>query len=518
MAMPIGDYVYVGGGGDNDWSNTVNWVNGEIPVDNATGSSGLNLPVGEEIVLTATTVPTNHPEIGGNTGNKNSPPITVERGGTINFLVNSTHQKSYLSEGASLIDILTVGDGVGGGAEDATVNVTLGNGSEAFLQRHNNNITHNFTVYSDGTLNMSTDSGTRLDFSYASDPDRLATFTVAGGDVVINTTLGRFKAVAGNHVSFTESGGSFMADIGDDFGNMGDVALNLGNKFLNNTGIGNTLKVVYTNSSAFHITEGYLWTGTAGDNDWNNTANWHGGQIPVDTLAGTGNNAGLTRHAGEVIEFAGSNMPSGSIQLGGTHDNQNGGNARGWDTPSMAFNSGGTINLSVVGREDQIWTAAANQTRTVFEVGDGVGGGTEDVTVNLVLNTELNRHNNGHHDFTVNSDGTLNITPNGAYLRVGRSASRTAGFTIDGGTVVVNDPIFEFANYAACTVDFTAANGAFTANYGNDFADIAAVEASLGDDFIDSTGVAEITLRAIDNGTSFTVVARRDQGSLIRIN
>ena len=230
----------------------------------------------------------------------------------------------------------------------------------------------------------------------------------------------------------------------------------------------------------------------------------------MDNQTGTGEDEGLTRPYWDVIEFGGANLPTNAPGLGGKA-------VANKDTPSMVFNSGGSVSLAVVGRDNDIWTNAGGLNRTIFTVGNGVGGGVEDVTLNLTMADDLMRHANSHHHFVVNSDGTFNITAS-ATLKFawGATAARTSSFTIAGGTVVINKPLVHLSR-ADCFVEFTEPGGSFTAQYGSDFADIAAVRNSLGVDFLDNTGLPSSCFRAIDGGSAFTVVLQGTAATVLLV-
>ena len=503
------------GTADGDWTNSLNWLNGAIPVDDNTNAAGLTMSVFDSVVFAGTSLPsTNVPGIGGthdgsNSGKWSSPTMRFNSGGTGSFHVVADNTGFWSNIQADRT-ILTVGDGVGGGTEDVDVTLTAGT---VMLNRHFGGITHNLLVNSDGTLRFSGN----LDFTLNA-ASRWGSISLAGGSVIVNGTVIDLVNHTNNVVDFTASGSSFTAKYGGDFANIGAVWPRLGIDFLNNTGEDGSLKASQINTTTFTVTTDgfrYRWTGTAGDGDWSNTVNWVDGAVPVDTADGGGDQSGLTLFFGTVVEFDGPNLPTVNVPgVGGFHDSA--GN-KGWDTPSMEFNSGGTMDLAVIGREGDIWTNPNNMPRTVFTVGDGVHGANENVTLNLTMTDDLMRHYNGHHNYLVNSDGTFNITA-GVELRFSYngSAVRTSSFTIDGGAVVVNDPVRYLTN-AVNYVEFTAEYGTFTAQYGGDFPDIATVESNLGTNFVDNTGLEKAIMRAIDGGTTFTVTVYEPKGMFLLV-
>ena len=160
--------------------------------------------------------------------------------------------------------------------------------------------------------------------------------------------------------------------------------------------------------------------------------------------------------------------------------------------------------------------------RTLIIVGDGVGGGTEDVTLNLSHTGALIRHEQEvTHNLEVNSDGILTFDAAVEFSSELSASNRPrfGTFTVNGGAVDVAGPLNRLTVAATGDalavnnfVDFTAVGGTFTADFGGDLADLSAVQAaaSLGGDgsFRSSAGLA---LSVMDNGdSSFTVEALSD--------
>ena len=246
----------------------------------------------------------------------------------------------------------------------------------------------------------------------------------------------------------------------------------------------------------------FTWNGSALDGDWENTANWENGEIPVDDLAGGGANpAGLSMSTDNSVIFAGPYMPTINVpRYGGdfADDSPEGVES----SPTMVFNSGGSISFDVVGRDDSFWTNLAPYDRTLLTVGDGISGAGEDVEVTFNgLTRSLNRHNNGNLSFVINEDGTLNI--NGEVQRWGDNNSRFGFMLIDGGTVNLGTSVPN-TNFNDGAIEFLSVGGSFTAEFGREFDDLASVTTALGTSFVNSgtTGV----LSAVDNGDgTFTV-------------
>jgi hypothetical protein len=247
----------------------------------------------------------------------------------------------------------------------------------------------------------------------------------------------------------------------------------------------------------------YTWTGAAGDGNWNNTANWDSNGLPVDSLADTETyGSGLSMSYAHSIVFDGTAMPTSNVPA-------TGGNAVvGQDTPAMEFKRGGAISFAAGGRETSFWINTNVGVRNLFVVGDGVNGANELVDVTISGVKYLQRHTSGPtHHFVVKEDGTLNFTsPVGGILYFSyTAANRLATFEIAGGKVTVGGSLANFTTYSGNYIDFTAPGGSFTAKFGSNLADIAAVQAVVdGNDFIRNN--AGVGISAVDNGDgTFTV-------------
>lgn len=97
------------------------------------------------------------------------------------------------------------------------------------LNRHTNG-THNFLVRSDGTLIFDN----FVDFRYNTNTARHATFSIAGGAVIVNGTVIQLDDLVQSVVEFTAPNGSFTADFGGDYPNIATVRSRLGIDFQNN--------------------------------------------------------------------------------------------------------------------------------------------------------------------------------------------------------------------------------------------------------------------------------------------
>ncbi|WP_372796048.1 beta strand repeat-containing protein [Pontiella sp.] len=513
-------YTWTGADGDGNWSNTLNWAGGILPVDDTPGagnSEGVSLPSEDIIEFTGTNMPTNNlPGIGGiyysdETDTGNTPRMNFNSGGAFDLAVKGQEDNIW-SNWSNTTErvIFTIGDGVGGGTEDVVVNWTGG----PQISRHGNSL-FRYIINSDGTLNR---TGS---FDFSRNATRPTIMTVNGGTVVVSGTTYDLKAQAGALINFSALGSSYQSAWGGEFNTVPDVEDSIGVDFVNTSGIagseliassvGGGWKVeLLSSNEVANLYTTYTWTGSV-DGNWSNAANWDANGIPVDDTPDTETNYfGITMPYKDSIVFDGSIMPTSNVPLiGNWYDASS---VQG-DTPTMVFNSGGEITLDVTsGQFAAFLTNPANDTRSVLTVGDGVGGGTEDVIVNVLVGAEgknngsFNRHNNGTHDYLVKSDGTLiieNPSTNVVDLSY-NTTSRIVTFTIEGGAVVINDAVNDLSGN--CNVAFTTAGGTFTAQYGGQFADITDVWSGLGTSFVDNTGNTLGTLQAVDvDGTNFTV-------------
>jgi len=262
----------------------------------------------------------------------------------------------------------------------------------------------------------------------------------------------------------------------------------------------------------------YTWTGAAADGDWNNAANWDANGVPVDSDPATAVLTFPLNAAGNgKIVFNTNSVPTLNIPvLGGTTAATAGSPA----TPYIELLQG-TMNLSL-NSSDFSWRSTSNY--TVLTVGDGnMANGTATLNLSGIGNANP-RYNNGTNNYLINADGILNITPaSGFPLVIGRSATIACTITINGGTVVVSQPLQKLthANYLTSYIEFTAFGGSFTAIYATSAQaniggstssptsweplDLAAVQAAIASkDFRSAAGLPDPV--AVDNGDgTFTV-------------
>jgi hypothetical protein len=257
-------------------------------------------------------------------------------------------------------------------------------------------------------------------------------------------------------------------------------------------------------SSQAQVTN-FTWTGTAGDGDWNNAGNWDANGVPVDSFSDTG--LSFNNPSNKIV-FAGATLPTSNIpDIGGTAAQYKGGSVGDAHTPAIELLSGGTLSLTTgVGSFSGFFTDDPSLGRTIFTVGDGVGG-AEDVVLNVAHTGYLNRHQGPFHNFTVKSDGALNFVNTATHAPYDK-AGRHATFTIDGGSVSFASDLKNFAGFEDNYADLIGVGSTFTAKFGNDFTNLATVEAEIGDakTFRSSTALAVV---ATDNGDgTFTVEAQ----------
>ncbi|MDF7806328.1 PKD domain-containing protein [Pontiellaceae bacterium B12219] len=228
----------------------------------------------------------------------------------------------------------------------------------------------------------------------------------------------------------------------------------------------------------------YTWNGSAADGDWTNTANWDGGVAPTSLSASAGGDDPNT------ITFNGANMPAMNLATFTTGYSA--------DSASMIFNSGGAFDLDFSTSQNS--APILSESRTLLTVGDGTGP-TNDVVVNVSNMAMLLRHNSVTADYTVHADGVLNFDGN---LETYQQDNKKATFTLNGGTVVAAGFVGTGVK-ALESIEFTALNGSFTAAYGGEFADFAAVMADANGLFVNNSGGI---LEKVDNGdATFTVSA-----------
>lgn len=258
-----------------------------------------------------------------------------------------------------------------------------------------------------------------------------------------------------------------------------------------------------------HVSSGqttYTWNGGT-DLDWDNAANWAGNSVPVDHLTSGNYSDGLNfqNNSNDIIVFAGSTAPTTNVPgLGGGFNPTS-------DTPRLSVKSGGTFNFTISAREDGTWSTSADAARTIWTIGDGIGGGTEDVDVSISNLKWINRNDqNTTTDILVNSDATLRLDTD---LYFSNTSARPGSITIAGGEVIVSAKLMDLGQQASDFVNFTMVGSSFTANYGagsglmQDIEDVSDTYASVWQN--NFGGTFEFT----DLGTGFTVTAVPEPGT-----
>ena len=264
-------YVWNGSANDGDWTNAANWLDGIIPIDDATtggNNQGLTISSADSIVFNGTNLPfQNVPDLGGNViGNgttRSTPNIIVNSGDAEEFvLVVGGRNNAYWTnpEGLSR-DVLTVGDGMG---DDVTVVLqTPAAGVPPLLQRHPGAQTFTFTVNSDGILIFVAGA----DFGFANPVDRFARIDIVGGTVILEGPATDLNTSPGTSVNLLAAGSSFTAEFGSDFLVFEDVTASLGTNFTSAAGV--VLAAVDNGDNTFTVSaeaapDPNYWTGTGG--------------------------------------------------------------------------------------------------------------------------------------------------------------------------------------------------------------------------------------------------------------
>lgn len=259
----------------------------------------------------------------------------------------------------------------------------------------------------------------------------------------------------------------------------------------------------------------FTWIGGA-NVDWDNPANWTGGIVPAQSDMGA-----TSGTVWNTVQFIGSTMPAVNVKDLGYNNGY-------YFTSKLELNSGGAISMGLQSRDNGLCKNGGGSIMLV--IGDGISGGTEDVSLRFTESLILARHAGGTFTTIVNQDGaldiqgTLTMTYNnangnglldinggsvtadyldmqGSYVYFGGSTraelSDGGSFTID-GTVV--DTMLTRAD-SIVTIRFEdKSNAFFSAQYGGDLPDLATVEGSLGSLFVSET---DWTLFAEDVGGGY---------------
>ena len=248
----------------------------------------------------------------------------------------------------------------------------------------------------------------------------------------------------------------------------------------------------------------YTWTGLAADGDWSNTGNWDGNGVPADFVAGGGLEFETSTSDRIVINSSIANSPDTNVPALYA---ENGTSA----TPAIdVLNGSVTFGISSDISGEVVLVGAYTST-----IGDGnAGNGTATLTYNT--NSWFHR-TGGTMATTVNSDGTLVF--NDPTFSLSFNTDRIYEATLAGGSVTVlgevTDILRNNAGAGSNWFDFTQAGASFTADFGGEFADLAAVNSYIGTgNFFRSSTL--LTLNAVDNGdSSFTVTAVPEPSAIL---
>ena len=203
----------------------------------------------------------------------------------------------------------------------------------------------------------------------------------------------------------------------------------------------------------------YTWTGGAGAGSyWENPGNWDTNGVPSN---GSGSLA--TPYATDTVIFnsetaVGNHMPGASIGVG--------------RAPNLTL-ANGTLNLAYYG---QNWSWSG----TTFTIGDG------NMTTLAQANTDLsnlNRDPDGVKTYVIKADGALSLS-GGIYAWADNTDwwGKTAVVHLQGGQMIVNGSInANFTDGASVNyVTFDAPGSKFTAKFGGQLPNLAAVQAAIG--------------------------------------
>jgi len=256
----------------------------------------------------------------------------------------------------------------------------------------------------------------------------------------------------------------------------------------------------------------FTWTG-ASDGDWTNASNWDINGVAVDT--NPGGNLELDGLDRIVFDASGSlnPLPTSNIPALGGNPFDNSAHS----TPQLdvlfgdvTFSVPGFGGQGVVKDPDDPW---------VNTIGDGnTGNGAASLTYNGGFSEALGRDPSGPFQFVIEADGTLTVNRGGSgALVLAYGSGREVEVTLNGGAFITPDAIDTERNTTAIGASFfdlTAAGSTVTASFGDDFADLATVNANTGSGLTFRSSTA-LPLSSVDNqdGT-FTVFVIPEPASL----
>jgi len=246
----------------------------------------------------------------------------------------------------------------------------------------------------------------------------------------------------------------------------------------------------------------YSWTG-ANSGDWNDSGNWDANGVPIDTDLGDAK-LDLDATSDKIVfnaPLSDNPVPTSNIPtLGGdafANNTQN--------TPPIELLYG-DISFFVTGWNGQ-GMVHDNGEAWGTTVGDGdIANGT--ATLGYSGFSQLNRDADGSMVWTIYADGAINIDSSSATMTFCYGTDRPAVFILNGGSLTIQDEcdmLRGSTDYGPSYIQFSEDGSSFTAKFGTDFVDVAAVEARIGAGltFRSTTGYDPV---ATDNGNgTFTV-------------
>ncbi|MFU8847710.1 MAG: DUF6288 domain-containing protein [Opitutales bacterium] len=252
----------------------------------------------------------------------------------------------------------------------------------------------------------------------------------------------------------------------------------------------------------------YIWTGAAGPgSEWYDAANWQDGNVPNTSDSKSATNTTYSVNTpGKVVIFdaataVGGYLPTATL----TNGNDWFGNYPDWNLSPATIVRSGTINFGNPGSD---WRMVADA-EIDLEVGDGNMAAPAVVNMGWKAINRIQKFGNNGVVIQVNRDGFVNQLRGLAYfINNSSSSDPPVRIILNGGKWHVNGIVENLAvgeNTALRTISFDAPGAEFTAQFGGDFPDLAAVTAEIGTSFVDTTGQG---IEATDNGDgTFTVVS-----------
>lgn len=160
------------------------------------------------------------------------------------------------------------------------------------------------------------------------------------------------------------------------------------------------------------------------------------------------------------------------------------------------FRNGGNFVIDYTNAWGKSPTFSAAAAIDFITVGDDKG---DTVTVTLQNYSSLLRHNSLGHSIVVNSEGVLELDGVDSF-----NSTISANIVINGGTVNASSFVDTvYGSGIGTSITFNERDSSFTAAYGGQFADLAAVQADVNSVFV--SGVPSGSFEYTDNGSSFTL-------------